>query len=154
MLWGLYGCVIQENNNTTIQTSECSDYYVSEHVAINFENSSLSDFEIQDDRVYIYCFIEIRNAGPRKQLLKLNAKSRSDVSNGLLSDENLIGYQWVWSEETTTVIVLPDSDIIEIPENSTEEYRIAFVGKSGGGQQKANRLLPGEIIGEIIPDGT
>lgn len=99
-------------------------------IHINYEKSFFSDFDVEEDKVYIECVLCIENNTGKQHKVKFIAESEEDKENGLIKDSKLNGY----NEDLETSLF-----DIEPGEN---RITVIFVGNYGGVKQKVNRLLP------------
>lgn len=98
------------------------------------DTSFFSKYEVNGDKVYIYCEVEIRNNSSLDSTCKINALFKEDKELGLLKSGNLAGYN-----------VGKTEDEFFIPSNSNQSFSIVFIGDYAGTYKKSNRELP-EII--------
>lgn len=106
-------------------------------ISIDSKESFYSSFKIENNKVYIYCNVLIKN--PYKDITKiaLSGIFENDVKNGLLKESLLTGYA---SDFETTEFKL---------ENGDNWVEVVFIGDYAGKSQKYDRLLPQIKISEL-----
>jgi len=102
----------------------------SNDINLNKEKSFFSDFEIENDKVYIYCTLFLENQSNSQEVVEIKALFESDAKNGLLKEENLYGYTVDENSKTFTL------------EQGENQIDIVFIGEYAGTPEKADRLLP------------
>lgn len=103
-------------------------------VTVDEDNSFLRDFEIDDGKVYFYCWITLESACDEDRWVELRAQSPEDVAGGLLESPEMFS-----------------SERFLVPAKGRVEYaEVTFVGQHGGGTTKLNRLLPDIIVVDVI----
>jgi hypothetical protein len=107
-------------------------------IYVDKSQSYFSDYEVEDDKVFIKCHITIENTFKDEKVVTLSAILPEDVTNGLLKNETAKALKEDGSE--MEFVLLP---------NTSNSFDVVFVGEYAGTNQKANRLLP-EIDIEIV----
>ena len=107
-------------------------------IYVDKSQSYFSDFEVEDDKVFIKCHVTIENTFEDEKTVTLSAILPEDVTNGLLKNETVKALEEDGSE--MEFVLLP---------NTSNSFDVVFVGEYAGTNQKANRLLP-EIYIEIV----
>ena len=101
------------------------------------------DFTIDDNKVFMKCWIKLKNTSDEDKNIRLYAQSKQDVAHGLLKNPEMFAL-----DENG------DFRIFTIPANlQVTFYDVEFVGEYGGRPEKVNRLLP-KIIIEIVGEET
>lgn len=106
-------------------------------ISIDEEESFYSDFKIENNKVYIYCNVLIKNPNKDGTKITLNGVFEDDVKNGLLKESLLTGYA---SDFETTEFGLQKGD---------NRIEVVFIGDYAGKEQKYDRLLPEIKITEL-----
>ena len=106
-------------------------------IVINASESFYSDFEIKEEKVYIYCSLLIENKDDCEKKVELEALFEQDKLNGLLKDDPLQGF--ASDCETTQFDLVKGSNRIEV----------VFIGEHGGANEKHDRKLPQIQIIEV-----
>lgn len=101
-------------------------------VEIVKDESFLSEFEVTDNEVHIYCVVSLRNNSSSSKAVKLAGNFEKEVENGLLKEDSLEAY--FIEDNNNSVIIAGDSDIKYI--------KIEFVGEYAGNAALSNRTLP------------
>jgi hypothetical protein len=109
-----------------------------DQIYVDKSQSYFSDYEVEDDKVFIKCHITIENTFKDEKVVTLSAILPEDVTNGLLKNETAKALKEDGSE--MEFVLLP---------NTSNSFDVVFVGEYAGTNQKANRLLP-EIDIEIV----
>ena len=109
-----------------------------DQIYVDKSQSYFSDYEVEDDKVFIKCHITIENTFEDEKTVTLSAILPEDVTNGLLKNETIKALKEDGSE--MEFVLLP---------NTSNSFDVVFVGKYAGTNQKANRFLP-EINIEIV----
>ena len=109
-----------------------------DQIYVDKSQSYFSDYEVEDDKVFIKCHITIENTFEDEKTVTLSAILPEDVTNGLLKNETIKALKEDGSE--MEFVLLP---------NTSNSFDVVFVGEYAGTNQKANRLLP-EINIEIV----
>ena len=107
-------------------------------IYVDKSQSYFSDFEVEDDKVFIKCHVTIENTFEDEKTVTLSAILPEDVTNGLLKNETVKALEEDGSE----------MEFVLSP-NMSNSFDVVFVGEYAGTNQKANRLLP-EIYIEIV----
>jgi len=107
---------------------------ISEHVLINRPNSQIGGFYMEDGMIKRNAHIELVNTGLQEEIIRVKTKVLMEEDNGLLREEELVGYQGqgVWNELGDFVII-PESDCIKVPPGYSIEIPIMFLGKYTSG---------------------
>lgn len=106
-------------------------------ISIDNDESFYSDFKIEDDKVYIYCNVLVKNPGNDNEKISLSGVFENDKKSGLLKKELLNGYS---DDCETTEFNLKRGD---------NQIEVVFIGDYAGTNQKYDRLLPRIIINEL-----
>lgn len=109
-----------------------------DQIYVDKSQSYFSDYEVEDDKVFIKCHITIENTFEDEKTVTLSAILPEDVTNGLLKNETIKALKEDGSE--MEFVLLP---------NTSNSFDVVFVGEYAGTNQKANRFLP-EINIEIV----
>ena len=115
----------------------CQAKDVNLDVVLNEEKSYFSDFKIENDKVYIYCTLFIKNKSDTEKVISLNAFFEKDVELGLLKEALVSGYSL---DESTQEFQLKKGE---------NQLDVVFVGEYAGVDKKNDRLLPDIEITEI-----
>ena len=99
-------------------------------ISIDGKESFYSDFKIDNNKVYIYCNLLIKNTDKTNAKIAISGVFDNDVKNGLLKQSLLSGYT---SDLETTEFNL---------EKGNNWIEVVFVGDYAGRNQKYDRLLP------------
>ena len=99
-------------------------------ISIDEKESFYSDFKIENNKVYIYCDVLIKNPDKDDAKIALSGVFENDVKNGLLKEPFLNGYA---SDFETTEFNLKNGD---------NWIEVVFIGDYAGKNQKYDRLLP------------
>lgn len=99
-------------------------------INIGEKESFYSDFKIENNKVYIYCDVLIKNPDKDDAKIALSGVFENDVKNGLLKEPLLNGYA---SDFETTEFNLKNGD---------NRIEVVFIGDYAGKNQKYDRLLP------------
>jgi len=110
-----------------------ADIYIKE------DESTFCNFEIKDEKVYIFCNIYIQNDSSREKKISLIGTFASDYKYGLLKEKQLIA----------TTIEEPGETRLLVPPGG-KLFNVVFCGNFGGNIEKQNRLLPQLEIVEIV----
>ena len=106
-------------------------------ISIDSKESFCSSFRIENNKVYIYCNVLIKNPNKDVAKIALNGVFENDVKNGLLKESLLTGYA-------------PDLETTEFKlENGDNWIEVVFIGEYAGKSQKYDRLLPQIRISEL-----
>ena len=108
-------------------------------VTVIEDSAMYMDFYVEDGTVHIPCVISLQNTSDSEKTVKLNARSQEDADNGLLVDPQL-----------TAVNLEDGGELFVIPAGKTVEFSVDFTGTFGGTLRKVDRLVPDEIIVEIV----
>ena len=108
-----------------------------EDIKLNEKKSYFSDFKIENDKVYIYCTLFIKNKSDTEKVISLNASFEKDVEIGLLKEALVSGYSL---DESTQEFQLQKGE---------NQVDVVFDGESAGADKKHDRLLPDIEITEI-----
>ena len=106
-------------------------------LSIDDKESFYSDFKIENNKVYIYCNLLIKNPNNDDTKIALSGVFENDVKNGLLKKSPLNGYA---SDCETTEFKLEKGD---------NWIEVIFIGDYAGKNQKYDRLLPEIIINTL-----
>lgn len=109
-----------------------------DEIYVDEKQSYYSDFKVEDDKVYIRCYITLINQFNGEKTVNLCAKLPEDVAIGLLKNEEIKALDEAGSEMNFV-----------LPPNSSETFEVVFVGEFAGTNQKQDRNLP-EIFIEIV----
>ena len=99
-------------------------------ISIDGKESFYSDFKIDNNKVYIYCNLLIKNPDKTNAKIAISGVFDNDVKSGLLKQSLLSGYT---SDLETTEFNL---------EKGNNWIEVVFVGDYAGRNQKYDRLLP------------
>ena len=99
-------------------------------ISIDGKESFYSDFKIDNNKVYIYCNLLIKNSDKTNAKIAISGVFDNDVKSGLLKQSLLSGYT---SDLETTEFNL---------EKGNNWIEVVFVGDYAGRNQKYDRLLP------------
>ena len=99
-------------------------------ISIDGNESFYSSFKIENNKVYIYCNVLIKNPNKDAVKIALSGLFENDVKNGLLKESLLTGYA---SDFETTEFNLGNGD---------NWIEVVFIGDYAGKNQKYDRLLP------------
>lgn len=116
----------------TRNTEDCA-------VVIVKDESFLSEFEVINNEVHIYCVVSLKNNSSSSQEVKLVGNFEKEVENGLLKEDSLEAY--FIEDNTNSVVVAGYSEIKNI--------KIEFVGEYAGNASLSNRMLPYVEVIEI-----
>lgn len=104
----------------------------SSNVVIIEEKSFLSDFEIINNEVHIYCIVSLENKSKNSEEVELIGDFKKEVDWGLVKENSLKAH--FMKDDTYTVIV---------DANSTMEYvEVEFIGEFAGNAKMSSRSLP------------
>ncbi len=112
------------------ELSEGSYSAVEGKVSLDREGSYFDDFEIDGDKVYFVCYLNITNTFDEPVEIILKASSVAD-ENALLASAKMVAVDEDGNEMVFTV-----------PAGSTELFRVTFCGDKGPADTKADRELP------------
>lgn len=93
-------------------------------ISIDSKGSFYSGFEIENDKVYIYCNVLIKNPNKDVAKIALSGIFENDAKNGLLKESMLTGYA---SDLETTEFNL---------ENGDNRIEVVFIGDYAGKKPK------------------
>lgn len=112
-----------------------------EHCAVVIvkDGSYLSEFEVKDNEVHIYCVVSLKNNSSSSKEVKLVGNFEKEVENGLLKEDSLEAY--FIEDNTNSIVISGNSDIKYI--------KIEFVGEYAGNAVLSDRMLPYIEIIEI-----
>ena len=99
-------------------------------ISIDGNESFYSSFKIENNKVYIYCNVLIKNPNKDAVKIAISGLFENDVKNGLLKESLLTGYA---SDFETTEFNLGNGD---------NWIEVVFIGDYAGKSQKYDRLLP------------
>ena len=103
-----------------------------DNVIILQEKSYLSEYEVINDEVHIYCVVSLYNQGDSAADIKLIGDFSQEVKGGLLAESELEAYFTDLS-----------ADYVTIERGASMDYlNIEFVGKYAGTSQMSSRNLP------------
>lgn len=106
-------------------------------ISIDDNESFYSSFKIENNKVYIYCNVLIKNPNKDAVKIALSGLFENDVKNGLLKESLLTGYA---SDFETTEFNLGNGD---------NWIEVVFIGDYEGKNQKYDKLLPEIRISEL-----
>ena len=106
-------------------------------ISIDGKESFYSSFKIENNKVYIYCDVLIKNPNKDGAKISLSGIFDNDAKNGLLKESLLTGYA---SDFETTEFNLKNGD---------NRIKVVFIGEYAGNNQKYDRLLPEIKISEL-----
>lgn len=119
-------------------------------IEIDFHNSSLPDFKVQDGKVYFYCKLTLLNHSDSPQNVKLTAESPEDVRGKLIKNKFLEGFGWGPGFDT-----ISNCNIFTIAANSQPtEVNVVFIGEYDSRNVKFDRNIPNVIKIETINEST
>ena len=101
-------------------------------VIILQEKSYLSEYEVINDEVHIYCVVSLYNQGNSAANVKLIGDFSQEVKGGLLVESELEAHFTDLSADYVTIE----------SETSMDYVNIEFVGKYAGTSQMSSRNLP------------
>ena len=107
-------------------------------IYVDEKNSYFSDFMVENNEVFIKCYITLVNKFDVEKTVNLSAKLPEDVAIGLLKNEEIKALNDDGSEMDFT-----------LPPNSSKSFDVVFVGDFAGTYLKYDRLLP-EISINIV----
>ena len=117
-------CLFYKNN--------LANFVNNSEVKIIENKSFLSDFEVIQNEVHIYCVVSLENNSSETKKIKLVGNFENEVDNGLLISNNLEAH-----------FIEADSNVINIEGTSNINYlKIEFVGECAGGSVMSSRSLP------------
>lgn len=93
--------------------------------------SYFSDFNVKNQKVYLDCYITLKNISNTEKTVKLTASFPDDVNTGLLKESILPGLNK--NNKESKFIIHP---------NSQKSFNVTFVGDFAGTIQRHERLLP------------
>lgn len=105
-------------------------------IKIDRENSWFDEFYIEGNKVYMKCYITIRNSSDENNYIKLVAGLEEDAKNKLIKNPKVTGQD------------SKGSDMFFVPANSQKEYTVFFIDDYAGENKKQDRNLP-EIEVEV-----
>ncbi|MBE7059630.1 MAG: hypothetical protein E7389_02265 [Ruminococcaceae bacterium] len=106
-------------------------------ISVDYKESFYNSFKIENNKVYIYCSVLIKNPNKDVAKIELSGVFKNDVKNGLLKESLLSGYA---SDCETTEFNLKNGD---------NRIEVVFIGNYAGKNQKYDRLLPDINISEL-----
>ena len=109
-----------------------------DQIYIDKNQSYFSDYEVENDKVFIKCHITLENTFKDEKTVTLSAKFPEDVTYGLLKSEKIKAMNEDGSE--MKFVLSP---------HASNSFDVVFVGEYSGTNQKDNRNLP-EINIEIV----
>lgn len=115
-----------------------TSYKTTNKIYIDKKESYYSGFEVKQDKVYIKCYITLKNEFNIEKTVKLSANLPEDVTIGLLKNETAKALCENGAEK-----------IFILPPNSSKSFDVIFVGEFSGKNQKHDRNLP-EINVKIV----
>ena len=102
-------------------------------VEIVNETSFFSDYELKNDKVYIYCTVTVKNNLDTAQQIMIQGDFADDYLSGFVKDKILCAYD----KDNL------DNNMFIIMANSEQMLKVCFIGDWGGKvKTKQNRLLP------------
>jgi len=110
-----------------------------QEIILHEEESWLQEFYEADGTVHILCHLTVENTTEADKTVTIRGSSQADVKIGLLESPELIGM----APETQAETFL-------LKAGQTAILTVDFTGTYAGTLQKADRLLPGEIIIEEV----
>ena len=104
---------------------------IKDQISIVKTESYFSDFEVKGNKVYIKCYITLKNTYNTEKTIRIVAKSPEDVTTGLLKNADLISLN-------------ESGEVMEykLPSKSKKSYYVTFVGDFAGKNKKHDRNLP------------
>ena len=99
-------------------------------MSIDVEESFFSSFDVENEKVYIYCNVLIKNPNRGESEITLVGVFEDDVKNGLLKEANLKGYS---TDGTTSTFKVAQGD---------NWIEVVFVGEFSEKNEKLDRSLP------------
>ncbi len=119
-----------------------------DEIEIDFHNSFLADFKVENEKVYFYCKLTLLNHSNSLKNIKLTAESSEDVKGGLIKDKSLCGFGWGPGFDT-----ISSYNIFTLPENSQPtEVNVVFIGEYNFRSVKHDRNIPDIIKIEIVDE--
>lgn len=106
-------------------------YNVNDKIYVDKGKSYFSEFKVENDKVFIECYITLVNTFDVEKTVNLSAKLPEDVTTGLLKNEDVISLN---EDGSKTEFILSS--------NSSESFDVVFVGAYSGANQKHDRGLP------------
>ena len=103
----------------------------SEAIYIDAKDSHYVDYQIENDKVTIKCFVTIMNEYDVEKSVTLSASLPKDVELGLLKDERVRAQ----NEDGTDMVFI-------LQPHSASSFDVCFVGDYAGTNQKSDRNLP------------
>lgn len=117
-------------------------------IEIDFHNSFLADFKVENEKVYFYCKLTLLNHSNSLKNIKLTAESSEDVKGGLIKDKSLCGFGWGPGFD-----IISSCNIFTLPENSQPtEVNVVFIGEYNFRSVKHDRNIPDIIKIEIVDE--
>lgn len=107
-------------------------------IYIVYENSFFSNYEIVDNKVNTYCELYIYNEFNCDKVVELIANDIDNKEFGLLKESKMKGY--LRGTNISKISLKRGKNIVSVD----------FIGDLGNNSQRMNRLLPNEIILNII----
>lgn len=129
-LWILIPCVLIVLLFVLSIIAVCLYSCQKREISIDVEESFYSNFKIENNKVYIYCNVLIKNPNKNGSKIALSGLFDNDVKNGLLKESLLTGYS---TDCETTTFELKEGD---------NRIEVVFIGDYAGKSQKYDRLLP------------
>lgn len=111
-------------------------------ICIVADESTFSDFYIENNVVGVHCIVTLYNSYSSDMKVGLTAFMQKDVESGLLKEARLPGIN---RDDSLSYFILKA--------NSTSTFHVGFTGKYDGNNQKADRMLP-EIVIETHSEWT
>lgn len=111
-------------------------------ICIVADESTFSDFYIENNVVGVHCIVTLYNSYSSDMKVGLTAFMQKDVESGLLKEARLPGIN---RDDSLSYFILKA--------NSTSTFHVVFTGKYNGNNQKADRMLP-EIVIETHSEWT
>lgn len=99
-------------------------------IAIDRKSSYFSDFSIEGDKVFFYCYLCIDNNTDSIARIQVSGDFSRDKKSGLIQERELVACS-----------ITGDSSVFELTPGRNM-IRVCFVGTHGNAYQKLDRLLP------------
>ena len=106
-------------------------------VTVDRQDSYYSDFEVQDDKVLLVCFLAVDNPTDKETDVAFTASFEEDAAGGLLKEAVLDAYTPDLSSKTFRL------------QPGRNALTVVFVGDFAGNAVKQNRLLPNVTVTEF-----
>ena len=109
-----------------------------EIILLNKDDSYFMDFTVNENLVYIECYLIVTNTGQDELEYSISADFTKDVRTGLLKESVL----YACDEQTNKQIFI-------LQPGATEKFYCTFIGEYAGIYQKHDRNLPEKITFHI-----